>query len=70
MANDYASELLAERGRRRLSQAELARRAGIYAGTLVDIEAGRVEITAAQFNRFVSLMDAEPAEADEKAVVA
>lgn len=58
---DYGQEIRAERARRRISQQTLARRLGLWRGTLVDIERGRVPITAEQFARILRALE-EPEE--------
>lgn len=52
-----ADELFLKRRKAGVSLSEMANRAGISQGALVDIEKGRIDITAAEFARLVYLVD-------------
>ncbi len=54
---DYGAEIRAERARRRVTQPELAERLGISRHTIVDIEAGRLQISADQFHRILRALN-------------
>lgn len=51
-------ELFLKRRKAGVSLSEMAERAGISQGALVDIEKGRIDITAAEFKRLSDLVDA------------
>lgn len=53
-----ADELFLKRRKAGVSLSEMASRAGISQGALVDIEKGRIDITAAEFERLSHLIDA------------
>ena len=55
--NEYGSDIRAERSRRRLTQEQVVRRRGIFRPTLVDIEQGRIEISEAEYKRFLDAID-------------
>ena len=46
---EYGSSIRAERSRRRMTQEELATVAGLTRQTIVDLEAGRFEVSEATF---------------------
>ncbi len=50
----YGEAILAERSKRRISQADLADGLGIYKATLVDIERGRINIDMETYNKFTN----------------
>lgn len=47
--SEYGSTIRAERSRRRITQQELAEMAGLTRATIIDLEAGRFEISEATF---------------------
>ena len=57
---EYGPEIHAARSRKRISQAELARRTGIYQATLVDIEQCRVGIDDITYRKLLDAINAEP----------
>ena len=61
----YGSEILAARSRRRITQSALAEQVGIFEGTLVEIERGRIGIDEDTYRRFLDAIDAiESADAE------
>jgi transcriptional regulator with XRE-family HTH domain len=52
-----ADELFLKRRKAGVSLSEMAERAGISQGALVDIEKGRIEITDAAFDRLSDMID-------------
>lgn len=53
----YGDTILAERSKRRMRQDELARRASLATGTLVDIEHNRIGIDEDTFNHIMDALN-------------
>jgi predicted transcriptional regulator len=53
-----ADELFLKRRKAGVSLSEMASRAGMSQGALVDIEKGRIDITTAEFKRLSDIVDA------------
>lgn len=56
---EYGESIMAERARKRISQADLAKRLGWYPSTLVEIELGRVGVDSETYRRVLDAIEGE-----------